>query len=430
VSIVESSDRERLVSTAIDVLPIRETQEPDCQQAVIEAINDCYALETPVYPIGGGTSLGYGLPPRDEGIGLSVGGLNCVVDYPARDMTITVEAGITMERLAATLAEEGQRLPVDVPHAARATLGGVVATNTNGPRRYGQGVLRDYVIGISAVDGQGMPYKGGGRVVKNVAGYDFCKLLTGSLGTLGIITQLTVRVKPIPERTAFLCCTMKDLDEAEKLLSALTYSEVTPTMIELLCGPAWQEDAACPLASDGGDDCIQLAVGLEGMDAEVSWMMEQLGREWDELGVGSHQSLDQEDADRLMACLVEFPDGSDAPLVLQASVLPSQTTRFMAAALSVDRRCSIQAHAGNGMVILRMSEISARALSKALAGKLQPAAREANGNIVMLSNTSGAEMSRQSVWGARRAPYSLMSEIKRRFDPKNLLNRGRFVYDQ
>ena len=116
---------------------------------------------------------------------LDLTGLNRIVDYTPRDMTIVVEAGVRMADLAATLAAEGQHLPIDVPRAGEATIGGVVATNWSGPRRYGHGTIRDYVIGIHAVDGRGTPFKGGGRVVKNVAGYDFCKLLTGSLGTLG-----------------------------------------------------------------------------------------------------------------------------------------------------------------------------------------------------------------------------------------------------
>src|SRR5690606_32325083 len=119
--------------------------------------------------------------------------LNRVIDYPARDMTITVEAGITWEQLEAELAKEGQWLPVDVARAEAATVGGAIACNTSGPRRFGYGTLRDYVIGIHAVDGQGMQFKGGGRVVKNVAGYDFCKLLTGSFGTLAVITQVTLK---------------------------------------------------------------------------------------------------------------------------------------------------------------------------------------------------------------------------------------------
>src|SRR6185369_14097741 len=118
--------------------------------------------------------------------------------------------GITMQALAELLAKERQRLPIDVPQAEQATIGGVIATNWNGPRRFGEGTVRDYVIGISAVDGRGQPFKGGGRVVKNVAGYDFCKLLTGSLGTLGIITQLSLKVKPRTECTAAIQCDCAD----------------------------------------------------------------------------------------------------------------------------------------------------------------------------------------------------------------------------
>ena len=98
-----------------------------------------------------------------------------------------------------------------MPQPDAATLGGVVATDCSGPRRYGCGTMRDYVIGISAVDGRGVPFKGGGRVVKNVAGYDFCKLLTGSLGTLGVITQVTLKIKPLPESSALLVCDVRDL---------------------------------------------------------------------------------------------------------------------------------------------------------------------------------------------------------------------------
>src|SRR5205823_15004930 len=144
---------------------------------------------------------------------------------------------------------ERQRLPVDVPQAERTTIGGVIATNWNGPRRFGEGALRDFVIGIHAVDGRGLPFKGGGRVVKNVAGYDFCKLLTGSFGTLGVITQVTLRLKPIPDQSALVACSVPDLAAAEKLLAALVKSETSPTAIELLAGPEWQRNS--PLSDLG-----------------------------------------------------------------------------------------------------------------------------------------------------------------------------------
>ena len=114
-------------------------------------------------------------------------------------MTVTVQAGITVAALQALLAKEGQRLHVDVPAADRATLGGAVAANLSGPRRLGRGTLRDYVIGISFVTDAGDEVKGGGRVVKNVAGYDLIKLHVGALGTLGVVTQVTLKVFPVPE---------------------------------------------------------------------------------------------------------------------------------------------------------------------------------------------------------------------------------------
>src|SRR6202030_783750 len=118
--------------------------------------------------------------------------------------TITVQAGITLGRLQDLLATENQRLPVDVPHPDRATLGGALAVNASGPRRPGFGPLRDYVIGITTVNDEGQETKAGGRVVKNVAGYDLCKLHIGALGTLGILTQVTLKVLPRPETQALL----------------------------------------------------------------------------------------------------------------------------------------------------------------------------------------------------------------------------------
>ena len=222
-----------------EALPISKTLAPATQDELRDQVRSCFEAGTAMYPIGGGTSLGFGLPAKEKGVGLSLAGLNRVVDFPARDMTITVEAGITMKALAETLATEKQQLPVDVPLADRATLGGVIATNCNGPRRYGYGSLRDYVIGIHAIDGRGTPFKGGGRVVKNVAGYDFCKLLTGSLGTLGVISQVTLRLRPVAERSVLVACAVDDLGQAEKLLAALVHSETTPVAIELASRARW-----------------------------------------------------------------------------------------------------------------------------------------------------------------------------------------------
>src|SRR5262245_20895180 len=331
------------MSAAQHSLPIKDTKSPATQAEIAACVSEAFESGSPLYPIGGGTSLEFGLPVKAPGHGLSLAGLNRIVDYPARDMTVTLEAGVTMRTLADLLAKERQRLPVDVPQADRATIGGVVATNWNGPRRFGEGSLRDYVIGIDAVDGRGQPFKGGGRVVKNVAGYDFCKLLTGSLGTLGVITQVTLRLKPIPEQMALVACAVADAPAAEKLLAGLVNSKTTPTAIELLAGADWQADAALAGLGSPGTSGLYLVVGLEGTGPEVEYMTKQLVAEWRAGGV---DSLVVGEAAALWHNLVEFSAAGRSPLVLKASVAPSGTTAVIDAARRLDPECSLLAHAG------------------------------------------------------------------------------------
>jgi hypothetical protein len=162
------------------------------------------------------------------------------------------------------------------------------------------------------------------------------------------------------------------------------------------------------------------------MFSEVDWMTRQLLAEWEQLGVLS--PLVVGDSADLWRRLVEFSAAGESPLVLKASVTPSGVTAMIDAARQVDPQCSIQAHAGNGIVLMRFSQFPAGGLSRSLIGKLQPVAAAHRGNVLVLSNPSGAEMTHQSAWGGIDTPFGLMSEVKRRFDPADILNRGRFVY--
>lgn len=399
---------------------------PADQAALAAAVAEAHATGTAIYPLGGGTSQSYGLPASRPGIGLSLSGLNRVIDYPARDMTITVEAGIAMDQLAATLATERQWLPIDAPQSATATLGGVMATAWSGARRYGYGTMRDYVIGTSAVDGRGDVFKAGGRVVKNVAGYDFCKLLTGSLGTLGVITQVTLKIKPLPESSAFLVCDVHDLRMADRLTAAIVNSATTPSAVEVLMGPAWRDDTPLGLLTAGAVG--RLAVGLDGTAAEVEWMLAQLAAEWEALGVTAARSIDGQQASELWKALGEFPAQGDSPLVVKASLVPSRAVQFAELVLSIDRQASIQIHAGNGIVMARFAQFDAGEVSRSLIGKLQPIAQQSGGSCVVLSSTLSG-LTRQAVWGGTVAASPWMAQVKRQFDPKNILNPGRFVYD-
>ncbi len=213
-----------------------------------------------LYPVGGGTMLHLGLPPIRPGYAIDMRGLNQVIDYPARDMTVTVQAGITIAKLQKLLASENQRLPIDVPNPESATLGGAIAANVSGPRRYGFGTFRDYVIGISFTDDRGHEVKAGGRVVKNVAGYDLCKLQIGALGTLGIITQATLKLKPLPEDQA-LIIVPSELQRLGELLDVIHASQTRPVCIEVHSQPE-------PM----------IIVGYEENSDAVAWQVEQLKR--------------------------------------------------------------------------------------------------------------------------------------------------------
>lgn len=238
---------------------------PGSTAEVCRLVADARADKRAVYPVGGRTMLDLGLPPTKPGVAIDTTALAGVIDYPARDMTVTVQAGVTVEELNRALAAENQWLPIDVPLPGRATLGGAVATNASGPRRFGYGTLRDYVIGISFVTDDGVEVKGGGRVVKNVAGYDFMKLQTGALGTLGVVTQVTLKVKPRPEAAAAVAfgCPVNGLAAA---LDLLHKSNSRPVAVELLNAAAWKE---LGLPAVLGDWVI--AVGFEEKRVTVDW---------------------------------------------------------------------------------------------------------------------------------------------------------------
>ncbi|MEZ6070894.1 MAG: FAD-binding oxidoreductase [Pirellulales bacterium] len=365
-----------MTPTTTSTLPIDETVAPENAEAVSAQIRECADTGTAVYPVGGGTSLDYGMTATQPGIGLSLEAMNRVVDYPARDMTITVESGITMAALAETLAGEGQRVPLDVPQPESATLGGVIATNTSGALRYAHGTVRDYVIGIRAVDGRGVPFRGGGRVVKNVAGYDFCKLLTGSLGTLGVITEVTLKVKPLAPRSAALVADVADWQRADALLVALTTSNIPAATLELLAGPAWTDLPGTPAPS--ADTVARIVVGLEGTEGEIGWLRGEVIRRLGELNVPA-QVVDEASVADLAALLAGFaavvtPTVADSPLVIKANVVSSATVEMVRTVVGFDAACSLQAHAGSGTVIARFAELPDVGIAPMMVRHLQPLA--------------------------------------------------------
>lgn len=361
-----------------------------------EQIRVAAASKQAIYPLGGRTALEIGVPPTKPGIAIDLRGLNSVIDYPAADMTVTVQAGMSASDLQTLLAKERQWLPVDLARPDAATLGGAVAVNASGPKRLGYGTLRDYLIGISFLTDAGEEVKGGGRVVKNVAGYDLMKLQIGALGTLGVITQLTFKVKPIPEERAVLIFGTTT-DRIASTLDKLHATNGRPIAVDVL-NPSAANAAGLPTSSPW-----TVVVGFEEKVVTVS---AQLGTVQMEFGQ-SGDVRTGDDAVAVWSKLTDLPCRAESTFVRKASVRPSQVAEVLANAEgTVDL---IHAHALSGIIWLHSAAESTLAIP---------------GTVV--TRTAPAEWKTpERVWGKPASDWALKAHIKQTLDPGKVFNPGR-----
>jgi glycolate oxidase FAD binding subunit len=321
--------------------------------------------------------------------------------------------------LQAVLGEKGQRLPLDAPSPEKATLGGIFATNASGPRRFGAGRPRDLILGVSFVKADGAEVKGGGRVVKNVAGYDLPKLLTGSLGSLGIMTRMTLKTRPKPELSALAWVRFAQAAEAAEALDRLNTSRTRPMALELWNGPASEELGA--VVNLPPSEWV-LVVGLEDNAESVRWQVGALG---EEVGRERVSVLEGDEAEPLWSAMADAQEYSPGGLAFLANLRPSAVMGF------VDRldpeRWSVQVHAGNGIVRghRRVEDGDLGRMEQEIKN-LRRHAVEDGGNLTLpLCPTEWKE--RLGVWGEPRADWEMMRRIKGALDPDRVMNPGRFV---
>lgn len=398
---------------SIDGSPPLPVRRPGSVAEVAGLVRAAAAAGEGVYPVGGRTTLDVGLPPTKPGVALDTTALDAVVDYPARDMTITVQAGLTVGKLRAALAAEGQWLPVDISLADSATIGGAVALNLSGPRRLGYGTLRDYVIGIQFVADDGSVVSAGGRVVKNVAGYDLMKLQIGALGTLGVVTQLTLKVRPRPEAAAAvrLGCEGHHLAAVLDLLHA---SKSRPV--------------ACHVSRAGTDigrTPWYFTVVFEEKAATVPWQTSTLLAELAAAPVVVAETLTDVDVTALLRGYTDaaagwLPDGAASRFVWKASVRPSRTAAFCVAAAGLSAAVSVRAEGLSGIV-----HGAGDADEPAAADMLEQLTALAGDGSVVVRRCPTAWKAALPVWGRPPADAAVMRQVKRALDPADVFNPGR-----
>jgi glycolate oxidase FAD binding subunit len=383
---------------SIDHSAPMQVQRPASIADLCGIVTEARAAGHGIYPVGGRTTLDVGLPPIKPGIAVDTTGLNSIIDYPARDMTITVRSGITLRALQEELAREGQWLPVDVAAPEKSTLGGAIALNKSGPRRYGYGTLRDYVIGISFVTDDGVEVKAGGRVVKNVAGYDLMKLQIGAVGTLGVVTQVTLKVKPRPESSAAVVfgCNASSICP---VLEQLHASKSRPVAVELLNQAAWRAWGISPLITA---DWI-IAVGFEEKAATVKWQLATLLDEMKD--TLANEFVEVPDPPSLWSALAALQLRSESWLITKSNVLPSQ----LAEVVMKSPGGPVHAHALNGVIWQHDPELPT------------PGA--------MVRRCLLGEKKSLPVWGQSAAAWNLMRTVKQTLDPDNVFNPGRLFGD-
>jgi len=359
-----------------------------------------------------GAHLSVGAPPARLDVVLGLDRLARVIDHQAGDMTVTVEAGCTLAALAEALADGGQWLPLDPPRADATTVGGLIAANLSGPLRASQGRVRDLLLGIRVVGADGALVTGGGRVVKNVAGYDLPKLHVGALGTLGVIVEATFKVRPRPACEEAVVIAARSVEAAAEAALGVMASEVTPFWLEV-GGPG--------ALAEGPGDGAAVVVGLAGVAEEVA---QGRARTLDLARARALGTITVADGAALRARLADFSVEPTAA-VLRAAVLPTEVGDFIARASRSGAGLRCLAHAASGVVLVAVPE--ARAVA-GLVAALRPGLEARGGSLVVERATPEAK-AQVDVWGDPGEGVALMRGIKAAFDGGGLFAPGRFVAD-
>src|SRR5467141_433288 len=379
--------------------------EPGTERELAEILRLSNEGGVAVIPRGGGTKLSWGNPPVRADLILSTARLTKIIEHAWADLTVTVETGCTIQKLQETLAQHGQRLALDPLWPEKATIGGVLSTNDSGALRLRFGALRDLIIGVTIALPDGTLASSGGKVVKNVAGYDLPKLVTGALGTLGVITRAVFRLHPLPRAAKTFSFTAESFPAMQQHVLAIQDSQLAHTALQIRCA------AGEPPSAD-----ILFEATDAGVAAQESQLCKLLGSVRADQSSGNIWNWRQD----------LWNSSTNTTLMAKISLLPTDIAKTLDSlkAICDSRKVNWQlALQATGIGMLRLEADPSR-LSEAVK-QLRTELQSRGGALVILRRPQ--ELHSIDAWGNAGDSVSLMCAVKHQLDPKNTLNPGRFV---
>jgi glycolate oxidase FAD binding subunit len=379
--------------------------EPANENELGAALRCAAAAGLAVVPRGGGTKVGWGNRPTRADVVLSTARLARVIEHAWADLTVSVEAGCTIQNLQNALAQHGQRIAADPLWPERATVGGILSTNDSGTLRIRYGALRDLIIGVTIALPDGTLASSGGKVVKNVAGYDLPKLLTGAFGTLGIITRAVFRLHPLPHNVRTFTLRVGDLETANRLMVAVQGSSLAQTGLQarFSAGAAPEVDIRFE-GTDAG--LVAQANGLQKLAAPA-------------IGVAA--------TDLVWHAREKLCSSPEKAAIAKLSVLPASISetysrvRDLADPVGVAWSAVVQ---GTGLGWLRLEGPNGHAIHELL-HSVRIELERTGGSLNLFHRP--ADMPEMEAWGSAGDTFPLMQRVKQQFDPRGILNPGRFI---
>lgn len=429
-----ADDPREMAAYAVDGVQPSAAVRPGTASEVAELVKLAATERFAVIPMGARTKLGIGMPPARFDLAIDMTRLDRVISYDPGDLTLSVEAGIPLAKLAATLAEHKQFLPLAVPFHERATVGGTLAGGVDSPLRQMYGTARDFVLGMEFATGDGTLAKSGARVVKNVSGYDLHKLMLGAIGSLGIVTRVNFKTFPLTAETRGWLAGFTRAEDAFLFALNVRKSALAPQTVEIF------DRAAASLfrgEKSAGESEWSVAISAAGNERVLERSANDLQTLARKENVAAFNALDGSATSALLTAIREFPalmtKQSADGVVVKVTTLPTQMAEAVQSLQNIaaghSSPCAVLAR-GVGVIYFSLLPANGDGAPKTrlaqYAKEILSAAKKNNNRAAILWCPLELKCE-MNIWGEAGGDFALMQRVKQAFDPQGIFAPGRFV---